>query len=82
MVGGGDQQSFNLAPGEFIVHIDGRSGEYVDQLKFSTNLGNVHGPYGGGGGDPFSLSNLHVGGFFGQSGEYLDAVGFFTAVDC
>lgn len=80
--GGGDQQSFNLAPGEFIVHIDGRSGTYIDQLKFSTNLGNVHGPYGGDGGDPFTLSNLHVGGFFGQSGRYLDAVGFFTAVDC
>lgn len=80
--GGGDQQSFNLAPGEYIVHVDGRSGDYVDQLTFSTNLGNVHGPYGGGGGSPFTLSSLHVGGFFGQSGSYLDAIGFFTAVDC
>lgn len=79
---GGSPQSFDLAPNEYITHVDIRSGRYVDQLKFTTNLGNVHGPFGGDGGGAYSLSNLNVGGFFGQSGTYLDAIGFFTEVDC
>lgn len=80
--GGGQLQSFDLAPGEYIVRVDVRSGSSVDQLKFTTNHGNVHGPYGGDGGDPSELSDVHIGGFFGQSGDLLDNVGFFTLVDC
>ena len=79
---GGDARSFNLAANESIVRVDGRSGGRVDQLKFTTNLGNVHGPYGGGGGNAFALPALQVDGILGRSGSDLDAIGFFTAVSC
>lgn len=79
---GGTAHSFNLAANESIVRVDGRSGKYVDQLKFTTNLGNVYGPYGGGGGNAFALPGLQVGGILGRSGTYLDNIGFFTAASC
>ncbi|WP_437973996.1 jacalin-like lectin [Sorangium sp. So ce295] len=80
--GGGSLQSFTLEPGEYITRIDGRAGSRVDQLKFRTSKGRVHGPYGGSGGTPFTISNVQVGGFFGRSGEELDSIGFFTEGAC
>ncbi|POZ59936.1 jacalin-like lectin [Chromobacterium alticapitis] len=79
---GGELTSIVLAGNEYIVRVDGRSGSRVDQLSFTTNLGNVYGPYGGSGGSAFSLSGTHIGGFFGRSGSELDSVGFFNRVDC
>ena len=76
--GGGSLNQILLSNNEYIVRVDGRSGIYIDQLTFTTNLENVFGPFGGDGGDPFSLPNLSVGGFFGRSGDLLDAVGVFT----
>ena len=80
--GGGSLNQISLDMNEYIVRVDGRSGIYIDQLTFTTNVGRKIGPFGGGGGDPFSLPNLNVGGFFGQSGDLLDAVGVFTPGQC
>ena len=30
---------FQLAPGEFITHVNGRAGDLIDQLTFKTNMG-------------------------------------------
>jgi hypothetical protein len=79
---GGTAHSFSLAANETIVRVEGRSGFLIDQLKFTTNLGKVHGPYGGGGGTVFALSELQVGGILGRSATYLDNIGFFTAASC
>ncbi len=80
---GGTLDSFTLVAGEFITRVDGRSGNSIDSLQFTTNKGNVFGPYGGGGGNVFSaLTGLQVMGFFGRSGAELDAVGFFTPGTC
>lgn len=81
--GGGSEHVFELDKGEYIVTVTGRVGENVDRLTFTTNKGKVHGPYGGTGGhDIDPLENLHVRGFFGRSGERLDAIGFFSVAEC
>lgn len=76
---GGTETVISFLDGEYINRIEGRSGAYVDQLTFYTNLGNKYGPYGGNGGTPFRLTNLCVGGFLGKSGDYLDAIGVFKS---
>lgn len=78
---GGTAASFNLAANETIVRVDVRSGRYVDQLKFTTNLGNVYGPYGGDGGSASAVTG-QIGGILGRSGRYVDAISFFTAASC
>ena len=86
---GGLAGSFLLAPGEYLMSVDGRAGAYVDQLLFRTKLGNVHGPYGGGGGGAFSIwfgdivddvnrPSVRTCGIYGRSGAYLDAIGFWA----
>lgn len=79
---GGDESSFKLDEGEFIKRVTGRSGKYVDQLTFHTSKGKTHGPYGDTGGGSFEIGGLNVGGFFGRSGKYLDAIGFFKPTEC
>lgn len=76
--GGGNPSVINLKPNEAIVRVEGRSGQFVDQLTFHTNLGNKFGPYGGDGGSPFTLSGLCAGGFVGRSGKFLDAFGVLS----
>src|SRR6218665_2369006 len=50
---------FHLGPGEEIVSINARAGWMIDQLEFTTNHGNVFGPFGGYGGssDRYSTSD-------------------------
>ncbi len=76
--GGGTESSFTLKAGEYIVRIEGRSGTLIDQLTFHTNQGRKFGPYGGSGGQPFTIEGC-VQGFFGSSGSLLDSVGAFTS---
>jgi hypothetical protein len=76
---GGTKSIIKLSDGEYINRIEGRSGDYIDQLTFYTNLSRKYGPYGGHGGSPFRLTNLCVGGFFGSSGDLLDAIGVFNS---
>ncbi len=74
--GGSPSATLPLMPGEFISHIDGRSGEYVDQLNLTSSGGAKIGG-GGGGGGAFSWdvpSNSVVLGFAGRCGRYLDQV--------
>ncbi|HEX8124593.1 MAG TPA: jacalin-like lectin [Allosphingosinicella sp.] len=78
---GGSGASFKLVDGESIVRVDVRAGTYVDQLKFTTNLGNVYGPYAGNGGTASAITG-QIGGIFGRSGSLLDNIGFFNAATC
>lgn len=80
---GGDLTTINFATGEYITALLGRSGRYVDQLTFLTEIPrsgdrNTYGPYGGDGGASFVV-NAEVLGFFGRSGQYLDAIGTYQA---
>lgn len=52
---GGTEDRFVLAPGERITAYTCSSGDLIDSLTFKTSAGNVHGPYGGGGGQSFSV---------------------------
>jgi hypothetical protein len=79
---GGSPTEFQLEAGEYIVRVAGRSGGRVDQLTFITNTGRSYGPYGGNGGNAFSIDGIKVGGFFGRSGSRLDAIGFYTPGKC
>jgi hypothetical protein len=56
--------TFTLSPDEQITVVEGRSSAVIDRLSFSTNNGNIYGPYGGTGGDPFRLEGP-VYGFYG-----------------
>jgi hypothetical protein len=76
--GGDHRHSFALAPGEKIIRVEGKSGQCVDQLTFTTNKGNQYGPFGGHGGNSFVLDVPGgVNGFFGHSSHLLDAIGFY-----
>ncbi|HLP61626.1 MAG TPA: jacalin-like lectin [Candidatus Deferrimicrobium sp.] len=76
---GGSPSIIQLREGEYIMRIDGRAGDFVDQIVFRTNMGAIFGPFGGNGGNPFSIRDIQVGGFFGRSGDFIDAIGVFTA---
>lgn len=83
--GGGDQTLIPLAQGETIYMITGQSGDVVDGI---TSISTVHpdgststyGPFGGGGGDGYTLTGPVVS-FYGRSGEYVDALGFYQYVN-
>jgi len=74
---GGTETVINLDPDEFISRVDGRSGDRLDQITFSSNK-RTYGPFGGGGGSPFTVDfsgkALHY--LFGRSGSEIDQVGF------
>ena len=81
--GGNGEQAhhFLLEPGEYLVGISGRSGDYVDNIVFHTNL-RVSPSYGGDSGEtPFSFlapEDSEVVGFFGRADWYVDAIGIVT----
>ena len=58
--GGGSSHIFEVNPEAKIVIAQGRAGSNVDQIEFITNEGEVFGPFGGSGGDPFV--STHPGG--------------------
>lgn len=94
---GGTEDGFILAPGEVIEIIHGASGDLVDSLSFQTSLGHSYGPYGGGGGIPFvetfkaepnpidhapgAMVSRALTGIYGQSGDLLDAIGFWIDLE-
>lgn len=69
---------FILEPGEYLVGVSGRSGRYVDNIVFHTNL-RVSPAYGGAGGENtfafLAPENSEVVGFFGRADWYVDAIG-------
>jgi hypothetical protein len=79
--GGGQPHDISLAPGEQIIVVFGRWGDHIDQIGFVTQLPNndlrTHGPYGANSGHPFYIIGK-VDAFYGQAGEYLDAVGVWV----
>jgi hypothetical protein len=79
-VGGG--ASFRLRPGEYIVGLSGRFGQYVDSLRIHTNQRTSQVFGGGGGGRDFRIEvpdGAQATGFVGRSGEYVDAIGLTFA---
>ncbi len=59
-----------LAAGEQIIRVEGRAGSIIDQIVFLTSTGRTIGPFGGNGGNIFSMgvgggANGHFGGFSG-----------------
>lgn len=83
--GGDKQPEICLQPNEFITEVSGTHGTFyhhyvVRSLKFVTNFGRTHGPYGGhetNGSTSFSSYGTVVG-FQGRSGIYLDSIGTYT----
>ena len=67
----------DIANGERIVAIVGRSYTYLDQLGFVTSKGRIFGPYGGYGGNPFKVESCNIGGIFGRSYDWIDSIGFY-----
>lgn len=67
-----------LEPDEFITKISGRSGQVVDQIKFTTSKNKEYGPYGGGGGKTFecNFSGKALLFIFGRAGVNIDQIGF------
>lgn len=80
--GGSPNEDILLAAGEKIVRVEGSTGLYLYGITFHTvdEKGGTHkyGPYGKGGGFPFSI-DAGIGAFFGRSGDYIDAIGFYLA---
>jgi len=71
-----------LNQGEYITEVFGRNGTLIDQIGFRTNTGRTLGPYGGGGGQPFSLkagSGKAIVGLAGKSGSLIDSLSIITA---
>ena len=71
---------------ESLTEISGTTGpaynidNLVKSLKFVTNK-RAYGPYGRDEGTPFRvkvMNNGHVAGFFGRSGDCLDAIGLYV----
>lgn len=77
--GGAHTITIDVDRGEKIVGVFGRTGSLVDQLGFVTNWGRIHGPYGGCGGAPFTVSSCNIRGIHGRSGGKLDSIGFFCS---
>ncbi len=76
--GAGAGNVFRLDNDEYIVGISGRSGDYIDSIRFITNKRSSP-IYGGrGGARDYSLqvpAGNQAIGFTGRSGNYLDAIG-------
>lgn len=75
---GGGEQLLDLRAGERITQIDGRYGEFVDSINVRTNQGRVLSGGGGGGVDGYlyqAPTGFEIVGFFGRSGELMDAIG-------
>jgi hypothetical protein len=76
---GGSYREFWLRPGEVLTGISGRSGAFVDSLRFETSFGRRSPTYGGRSGSTtyrFGVpQGYEISGFFGRSGVYIDALG-------
>ena len=72
---------FILDADEYLVGVSGRSGAYVDSIRFHTNK-RVSPTFGGEGGEvEFTLlapEGSEVVGFFGRADWYIDAIGILT----
>lgn len=75
---GGSVHSFNIARGEYITGVYGRSGRFVDSLTIVTSKGRKHSWGGKGGAHKYAFSGSKqdpIIGLWGRSGVYVDAIG-------
>src|SRR5713226_3088668 len=75
---GGELSVFHLDADEYLVGISGRSGSYIDSIRFQTNKRTSPTFGGSGGSRDFRVdvpANAQVTGLAGRAGKYLDAVG-------
>jgi len=75
--GGGTPNTIMFRNNERIIEVGGRSGKYVDAIYVRTNRKKYR-TYGGNGGKPFRFQG-RVDGFWGRSGNLLDAIGVVTS---
>ncbi|MFZ5525174.1 MAG: jacalin-like lectin [Pseudomonadota bacterium] len=69
----------NLAPGEYFVRAETRSGDRVDSVTFWSNLGKVYGPFGGGGAGISTYTvtpGEKLGCMAGRNGKSIDQLIF------
>ena len=73
---GGGFQSFELNPGATINIVQGRFGSEIDAIEFISSDGQVYGPYGGNGGEPFvsARPNCKLSYLSGKSGSHVDSL--------
>jgi hypothetical protein len=76
--GGGGLSVFHLDADEYLIGISGRSGAYIDSIRFETNERTSPTFGGSGGSRDFRIdvpANTQVSGLAGRAGQYLDAIG-------
>jgi hypothetical protein len=67
-----------LQPGEFIVQISGRSGNFVDSMQIQTNFQLLNRCGGQGGANDYvfqAQQGEEIVGFVGKGGNFVDAIG-------
>ena len=74
-----DTIDINIDGGERIVGILGKSGGFLNQLGFVTNMGRIFGPYGSWDGGAFTVNSCEIRGIFGRSGLVIDSIGFLCS---
>lgn len=75
---GGRLSVFHLDADEYITGISGRSGAYIDSIRFETNERTSPTFGGSGGSRDFRIgvpADVQVAGLAGRAGQYLDAIG-------
>lgn len=75
---GGELSVFHLDADEYLIGISGRSGSYIDSIRFQTNKRTSPTFGGSGGSRDFRVdvpAKVHVTGLAGRAGNYLDAIG-------
>jgi hypothetical protein len=75
---GGGLNVFHLDADEYLIGISGRSGSYIDSIRFETNKRTSPTFGGTGGSRDFRIdvpANTQVSGLAGRAGQYLDAIG-------
>lgn len=75
---GGDEHQLNLAREEHITKISGRYGEFVDFIVMETDKDQKIEAGGAGGLGQYAYEappDFEIVGFYGRSGEFVDAVG-------
>lgn len=67
-----------LRENEKIVKVTGKAGEYIDQISFHNQDGEIYGPFGGNGGDNFTadFKGNSLRYIFGRAGWWFDGIGF------
>ena len=79
---GGYPNNLILAGDEYITEVSGKYGKFIDSLTIQTNKGQI-GHWGGDGGkydfDFAAPPGYAIVGFYGRSGQFLDAIGVIVA---